>query len=63
MSAELIFDDQLAPELGLSLDQLYEQARTRKLPFAVSTLRPRRLFIRAQDLPVWRAAVRALHSA
>jgi hypothetical protein len=47
MSAELIFDDQLARELGLSLDQLYEQARTRKLPFAVSTLRPRR---RAQDL-------------
>jgi hypothetical protein len=33
MSAELIFDDQLARELGLSLDQLYEQARTRKLPF------------------------------
>jgi hypothetical protein len=45
MSAELIFDDQLARELGLSLDQLYEQARTRKLPFAVSTVRPRRLFI------------------
>jgi hypothetical protein len=28
MSAELIFDDQLACVLGLSLDQLYEQART-----------------------------------
>jgi hypothetical protein len=57
MRAELIFDDQLARESGLSLDQLYEQARTSKLPFAVSTVRPRRLFIEARDLPQWRAAV------
>jgi hypothetical protein len=50
MSAELIFDDQLARELGLSLDQIYEQARLGNLPFAVSTVRPRRLFIPSPGL-------------
>jgi hypothetical protein len=61
MSDTLIFADDLARTLETTKEGVYEMARTRKLPFAISTARPRRLFIEARDLPQWRAAVRALH--
>jgi hypothetical protein len=48
--SELIFADDLARTLETTEEGVYELARTRKLPFAVSTSRPRRLFIKAQDL-------------
>ena len=57
MGDALIFADDLARTLETTEEGVYELARTRKLPFAVSTSRPRRLFIEARDLPQWRAAV------
>jgi hypothetical protein len=57
--SELIFADDLARALETPEEGIYEMARTRKLLFAISTARPRRLFIEARDLPQWRAAVRA----
>jgi hypothetical protein len=44
------FADDLARTLETTEEDVYEPARTRKLPFAISTSRPRRLFIKAQDL-------------
>ena len=61
--SELIFADDLARALETTEEDVYELARTRKLPFAISMSKPRRLFIEARDLPQWRAAVRALHWA
>ena len=55
--AAIIFADALARELSVSEDDVYELARTRKLPFAVSTSQPPRLFIAAKDLGAWRRVV------
>ena len=56
----IIFADALARELSVSEDEVYELARTRKLPFAVSTSHPRRLFVAAKDVPVWRRVVQEM---
>jgi hypothetical protein len=56
--SELIFADDLARTLETTEEGVHELARTRKLPFAISMSKPRRLFIEARDLPAWRAAVR-----
>jgi len=42
--------DDLARALETTEEDVYKLARIRKLPFAISTSRPRRLFIKAQDL-------------
>jgi hypothetical protein len=47
----------LSRVLEISEDEIYELARTRQLPFAITTASPRRLVIDAHDLPVWQAAV------
>ena len=54
---KLIFQDDLARALSVDEDAILELARTRPLPFAVSTATPRRLFIAASDLQIWQAAV------
>jgi hypothetical protein len=54
--SELIFADNLARTLETTEEEIYELARTRKLPFAISMSKPRRLFIEARDLPQWRTA-------
>ena len=61
MSHAVIFVDALARQLGLSEDAIYELARTRQLPFAVSTSHPRRLFIAERDADIWRRAVQSEH--
>jgi hypothetical protein len=53
----VIFSDDLARALEVSEDDIFEMARTMKLPFAISTVAPRRLFISAAELPMWRGAV------
>lgn len=53
---KLLFADELARYLSLSEDEIHRLARECKLPFAVSTGQPRRLFIAADELPMWRAA-------
>ena len=45
--SKLIFADDLARTLETTEEGVCELARTRKLPFAISTARPRRLFIEA----------------
>jgi len=57
MSGPIIFAADLGRILEVSEDEVYELARTRKLPFAVSTSHPRRLFIAERDLPAWRRVV------
>ncbi|PWT82902.1 MAG: hypothetical protein C5B58_07405 [Acidobacteria bacterium] len=47
----------LARTLEVTEDEIYEMARTKPLPFAISMASPRRLFIDANDLRAWRAAV------
>ena len=54
--SELIFADNLARTLETTEEEIYELARTRKLPFAISMSKPRRLFIEARDLPQRRTA-------
>jgi hypothetical protein len=52
----LIFANDLARTLELSEEEVFELARTRRLPFAVTSASPRRLVIAASDLPAWRRA-------
>jgi hypothetical protein len=59
MSGAVIFAGDLGRQLGVSEDEIYELARTRKLPFAVSTAHPRRLFIEEKDLNIWKEVVNA----
>jgi hypothetical protein len=54
----IIFAADLARHLGVSEDDVYELARTKQLPFAVSTGHPRRLFIAERDADIWRRAVK-----
>jgi hypothetical protein len=63
MSGPIIFAADLGRILEVSEDEVYELARTRKLPFAVSTSHPRRLFIAARDLPAWRSVVEDARNA
>jgi hypothetical protein len=63
MTTQVLFADEIARALEISEDDVFEMARTRQLPFAVSTASPRRLFIDARDLSMWREAVRAVHDA
>jgi hypothetical protein len=56
----IIFADDLARALEISEEDVYEAARTMKVPFAISTASPRRLFIVARDLEQWRQAVRGM---
>jgi hypothetical protein len=55
---KIIFSDALAQHLGMSEEGVLELARLGKLPFAISTSSPRRLFISATDLPSWKQAAR-----
>jgi hypothetical protein len=57
----ILYADDIARALEVDEKTIYEMARTMKLPFAVSTASPRRLFIDAGDLSMWREAVRAVH--
>ena len=52
MSENILYADDLARALEISEDDVYELARTRQLPFAVSTVSPRRLFVEAHDLNI-----------
>jgi hypothetical protein len=63
MTTQVLFADEIARALEISEDDVFEMARTRQLPFAVSMASPRRLFIDARDLSMWREAVRAVHDA
>jgi hypothetical protein len=49
-----------APDLARSLEiteeAVFELARTRQLPFAITSASPRQLVISSSDLPVWRRA-------
>jgi len=63
MGNAIIFAGDLARRLEVTEDEVYELARTRKLPFAVSTAHPRRLFIAARDLPAWRSVVEDARNA
>jgi hypothetical protein len=58
ISAQIVFADALASTLGVSEDKVFEMARTMKLPFAVSTSSPRRLFIAEKDIDQWRKALK-----
>jgi hypothetical protein len=55
----ILFADDIARALEVSEDDVFEMARTQKLPFAISMAAPRRLFIDARDLNQWREARRA----
>jgi hypothetical protein len=55
----VIFADELASRLGVSIDTVHELARLGRLPFAVSSASPRRLCIDASHLNLWKAAVEA----
>jgi hypothetical protein len=57
MTSQVLFADEIARALEISEDDVFEMARTMKLPFAVSTASPRRLFIDARDLNQWREAL------
>jgi hypothetical protein len=45
-----------APSRVTLADDVFELARTKQLPFAVSAGHPRRLFIAASDLSAWKQA-------
>jgi hypothetical protein len=58
-----LYADDIARALEVSEDHVFEMARTMKLPFAISTANPRRLFIAASELPIWREAMRGASDA
>jgi hypothetical protein len=47
----------LARMLGLEEDEIYEMARLRGFPFAVTSASPRRFVIEERDFNQWRLAV------
>ena len=54
----VVYGPDLARLLGVSEDRVFEMARTRKLPFAISNSQPRRLFIAERDVTIWRNALK-----
>jgi hypothetical protein len=59
----LLYADDIARALEVDEDTVFEMARTMKLPFAISTAPPRRLFIAASELQIWREAMRGASDA
>jgi hypothetical protein len=58
MSSPIIWASDMARIFGTTEERLYELARLRRLPCAVSTKAPRRLFIRQDELEQWAQAIR-----
>jgi len=54
----VVYGPDLARLLGVSEDRVFEMARTRKLPFAISNSQPRRLFVAERDVTIWRNALK-----
>jgi hypothetical protein len=59
-AAEILFAADLSRMLEISEDEIFELARTKQLPFGISSAQPRRLFVEARDLPAWKNAAREL---
>jgi hypothetical protein len=59
-AAEILFAAELSRILEISEDEIFELARTKQLPFAISSAHPRRLCISKSDLGAWKNAAREL---
>jgi hypothetical protein len=58
--SEVLFAPQIARALGISEEQVFELARTRGVPFFVSSHAPRQLGCGVDELPLWRRAAEAM---
>ena len=53
----IVYADDLARALGVSEEEVFEMARLQRLPCAVTSSSPRRLFVRSEDVDIWRRAI------